>query len=205
MTQHCPLAVRSVSPVIIAASCFLPTLFILRAVVLFCLLPPLTPPLTIQCCWESFPSAMWEVISILAISTSVRMSSPGDEQFFLTCRTLLSLTNAGCIWHRWGVPVLAPTQTEVEGLLHSAGLPCSSVTHPQSCCFYQVDVLPASSPLGWGEQPSIPEGSSPATSCSCQQRGIPPRTAGAELGPSCQIFCNTSEIFLMLWGLKLII
>lgn len=61
--------------------------------------PPLTPPRMLQCCWESFPSAMWQVISILAISTNVRMSSREDEQFFLTYPAFPSLTSASCIWH----------------------------------------------------------------------------------------------------------
>lgn len=85
--------------------------------------PGLTPPLKIQCCWESFASAMWQVISIWAISTSVGM--PSLEQFFLTCPELPLLTNPSCAWHRWCVLVLAPTLTEVKGYtvqVCSAGL-----------------------------------------------------------------------------------
>lgn len=78
-----------------------------------CLAPALTPPLKTQCCWESFPSAMWQVISIWAISTDVGMSSL--EQFFLTYPELPLLTNPSCTWHWWCVLVLAPTLTEVKG------------------------------------------------------------------------------------------
>lgn len=159
MTQHCPLAVSAVSLVVIAVPCFLSTSSYLKqsfhSACLAPTWPPLTPPLTIQCCWESFPSAVWQVISILAISTNVRVSSLEDELFFLTYPALPSLTSASFIWYQWCVLVLAPTQAEVMAL-HGAALPSRSVAHQQSCCFWQVDVLPASSPPGWGNQPRTP-------------------------------------------------
>lgn len=167
----------------------------------FACLAPTWPPLTmIQCCWESFCSAMWRVVGIVATSTNVGMSSLEDEQFFPTYPELPSLTNASCSGHRWCVPVLAPTQTEVKGL-HSAGLVGRSVTYQHSCYFNQVDVLLASSPLGWGNQSSPPEGSSPAMCCSWQQRWILPRSAGAGVRSNFQTFFNTSEISGLLWGL----